>query len=142
MSDIAQKSGVSTSTGSLVLRNKPGIPPETRQRVQKVAQQVGYRPRTLARSHLVSVRLHSLGLIVKSEPGVTPLTNPFYSHVLAGIEESCRQKKINLLYAAVASSLRDPAFPPTSSGNACPARWDKTRTCLPSLYEVGRIRAT
>jgi DNA-binding LacI/PurR family transcriptional regulator len=45
MSDIAQESGVSISTVSLVLRDKPGIPPETRQRVQKIAQQLGYRPR-------------------------------------------------------------------------------------------------
>ena len=102
MPDIAQESGVSISTVSLVLRDKPGIPPETRQRVQKIAQQLGYRPRgSTVRSHSVSVRLRSLGLILKSEPGVAPRANPFYSHVLAGIEEICRQKKINLLYATL-----------------------------------------
>jgi LacI family transcriptional regulator len=103
MADIAKQSGVSTSTVSLVLRNKPGgIPPETRQRVKKVAQRLGYRPRnSTARSHPLPVRLHSIGLIVKSEPGITPQANPFYSHVLAGIEETCRQKKINLLYATL-----------------------------------------
>lgn len=42
-----------------------------------------------------------MGLILKSEPGVAPRANPFYSHVLAGIEEICRQKKINLLYATL-----------------------------------------
>jgi LacI family transcriptional regulator len=40
-------------------------------------------------------------LVVKSEPGVTPQANPFYSHVLAGIEEACRQKNVNLLYATL-----------------------------------------
>jgi LacI family transcriptional regulator len=102
LSDIAHKSGVSISTVSLVLRNKPGIPPETRQRVLKAAQELGYRPRkSAAHSQLALVQLHNLGLVVKSEPGLAPQANPFYSHVLAGIEEACRQKGINLLYATL-----------------------------------------
>ena len=90
MSDIAQKTDVSISTVSLVLRNKSGIPPETRQRVLKTAQKLGYHLKSASRPRPLSIQLHNLGLIVKSEPGVVPKANPFYSHVLAGIEEACR----------------------------------------------------
>ena len=38
LSDIAQKTDVSISTVHLVLRQQSGIPPETRQRVLKTAQ--------------------------------------------------------------------------------------------------------
>ena len=101
MSDIAQKTDVSISTVSLVLRNKSGIPLETRQRVLKTAQKLGYRLKSASRARPLSIQLHNLGLIIKSEPGVVPRANPFYSHVLAGIEETCRQNKINLLYATL-----------------------------------------
>jgi len=102
MSDIAAKCGLSVSAVSLALRNNPSIPLETRQNILNTAQELGYRPRNsklLFRPSLIP--LHNLGLIIKSEPGITPRANPFYSHVLAGIEEVCRQKKINLLYATL-----------------------------------------
>jgi len=107
MSDIAQKTDVSISTVSLVLRNKSGIPPETRQRVLKTAQKLGYHLKSASRPRPLSIQLHNLGLIVKSEPGVVPRANPFYSHVLAGIEEACRQNKINLLYATLPVDLNN-----------------------------------
>jgi LacI family transcriptional regulator len=107
MSDIAQKADVSISTVSLVLRNKSGIPQETRQRVLKTAQKLGYRLKSASRSRPSLVQLHNLGLVVKSEPGVVPRANPFYSHVLAGIEETCRQNKINLLYATLPVDLNN-----------------------------------
>jgi LacI family transcriptional regulator len=107
LSDIAKKTDVSISTVSLVLRNKSGIPPETRQRVLKTAQKLGYRLKSASRPRSSSVQLHNLGLIVKAEPGMVPKANPFYSHVLAGIEEACRQNKINLLYATLPVGLNN-----------------------------------
>ena len=49
--DVAQASGVSRATVSYVLNNDPrqSIPPETRERVLKVARELGYRPSTAAR---------------------------------------------------------------------------------------------
>lgn len=106
LADIARRSKVSLSTVSLVLRDKPGIPPETRKRVLEAAQLLGYRPKpkTARTAHhpRPGARPHSLGLIVKIEPHETPQANPFYSQVLAGIEEACRRKKFNLLYATLA----------------------------------------
>lgn len=42
--EIAAKAGVSNSTVSLALRNSPLIARETREKIQKLAQRLGYRP--------------------------------------------------------------------------------------------------
>lgn len=42
--DVAAIAGVHRTTVSLVLRNHPGIPEETRQRVQRAVEKLGYQP--------------------------------------------------------------------------------------------------
>ena len=63
LKDIAEKAGVSVMTVSRVLRNAGACSEETRQRVEKVAQELGYRPNPLV-SALMSYR--SRGLRAKS----------------------------------------------------------------------------
>jgi len=103
LSDIAKKSKVSVSTVSLVLRNKPGIPTATRGRVLQAAEALGYAPKrqdpTAPRRALAKPA--TFGVILKSDYGAAPQVHPFYSHVLAGIEETCRRSHINLLYATM-----------------------------------------
>lgn len=105
MADIARESNVSLSTVSLVLREKPGFPHETRQRVLDAAKTLGYRSRNgtnpLGVHRRQKAKLHTLGLIAKSIADQPPYINPFYSHVLAGIEDACRRRHINLLYATL-----------------------------------------
>lgn len=102
LADVAQESQVSVSTVSLALRDKPGIPPETRERVLRAAYALGYRsdqPKaTVIQEAGPNSRSRSLGVIVKTEPNVPPQGNPFYSHVLAGIADACLNKRIHLLY--------------------------------------------
>ena len=43
-------------------------------------------------------RLNTLGMVVKTETGLPPRANPFYSHVIVGIEEACRRNQINLVF--------------------------------------------
>jgi LacI family transcriptional regulator len=43
MADVAQRAGVSTSTVSLVLNDKPGVSEQTRAAVLEIAQELGYR---------------------------------------------------------------------------------------------------
>ncbi|WP_436789970.1 LacI family DNA-binding transcriptional regulator [Yinghuangia sp. YIM S10712] len=51
-SDVARAAGVSRTTVSFVLNNRPGqtIPPETRRRVFEAAERLGYRPHASART--------------------------------------------------------------------------------------------
>lgn len=97
---IAEQCDLSLSTVSLALRNKPGIPPETRQRVLETAKALDYRTKP-AHNGNGKHHLTHIGVIVKSQPDDIPQANPFYSQVLAGIELACRQHRLNLLYATM-----------------------------------------
>jgi len=99
MTEIAEKSGVSLATVSLVLREKPGVGAETRERVMQVAKDLGYLPKNTNGPPAVSIT--NVGLILKEEPHLIPQANRFYSHVVAGIEVACRRRNINLFYATM-----------------------------------------
>ena len=60
--DVAQAAGVSTQTVSRVMNKFSYVSEETRQRVEVVVQQLGYRPSTLARS-LSQQRSYMLGVV-------------------------------------------------------------------------------
>lgn len=100
ISDIARQSGVSVSTVSLVLNNKPGVSQETRARVLQVAEELGY-PITPTAAAARSRRLATVGMVVKTDPDIPPQANPFYSKVMVGIEDVCRRNGMNLLFATL-----------------------------------------
>ena len=102
--DIARHSGASRTTVSLVLRDKPGIGSDTRERVWTAAQLLGYQKRPPAPIEAGQTVLN-IGLILRSRnrnklarlPGV----NAFYSWVLAGVEAAARPQRMNLLYTTL-----------------------------------------
>lgn len=105
MAEVAKVSGVSLSTVSLVLNQKPGIPDETRRRVLSAAQSSGYQRKTndSVNKPEKSPQIRKLGVFVKSQidDPIPPTSNVFYSHVLAGIEESCRLHNLLLMLTSV-----------------------------------------
>ena len=60
--DVATAAGVSTQTVSRVINKFSYVSGETRQRVEKVVEQLGYHPSTLARS-LSQQRSYTLGIV-------------------------------------------------------------------------------
>jgi LacI family transcriptional regulator len=60
--DVAQEAGVSTQTVSRVMNKFSYVSDETRHRVEKVVEQLGYHPSTLARS-LSQQRSYTLGIV-------------------------------------------------------------------------------
>lgn len=100
MEAVAQLSGVSLSTVSLVLRDKPGINSETRKRVLEAAKAIGYQRKYLTDRQAAQALTH-IGLVMKARETDAPQANQFYSHVMAGIEATCRKQHINLLYATI-----------------------------------------
>jgi LacI family transcriptional regulator len=98
--DIAQRSGVSVSTVSLVLNNKPGVSQETRLRVMEIAEELSY-PIKGNSINEVKTNLSTVGMVVKTDPDQPPQANPFYSKVILGIEDACRRNGINLLFATL-----------------------------------------
>ncbi|HNT23541.1 MAG TPA: LacI family DNA-binding transcriptional regulator [Anaerolineales bacterium] len=98
--DIARISNVSMSTVSLVLNNKPGVSDETRARVLKAAEDLNYPVRSAAELDKCGT-LRTIGMIVKTDPDLSPQANPFYSKVMMGIEDTCRRSGIDLLFATL-----------------------------------------
>jgi DNA-binding LacI/PurR family transcriptional regulator len=62
---IAREAGVSLTTVSRALNNRPDIHPDTRARILTVAQELGYTPSAIARS-LATRRTHTIGLAVRT----------------------------------------------------------------------------
>ncbi len=62
MKDVAHAAGISTQTVSRVINNVSYVSAETRQRVENVIEELGYRPSTLARS-LSQQRSYTLGVV-------------------------------------------------------------------------------
>ncbi len=100
ISDIATHCGVSISTVSLVLNDKPGVSDETRARVLAAARHLEY-PLPIPGQNIDNSRLKTIGMVVKIDPDITPQANPFYSKVIMGIEDDCRRQGINLLFATL-----------------------------------------
>lgn len=82
MKDVADRAGVSQPTVSLVLGDNPEarVADETRERVLRVARELGYRPNLVARG-LVQRRSYALGVVVPD------LSNPFFADVVSGCEK-------------------------------------------------------
>ncbi|MGA5200059.1 LacI family DNA-binding transcriptional regulator [Streptomyces variegatus] len=62
MADVAEKAGVSRALVSIIFRNQPGAGRETRERVLRVADEIGYRPDSAARL-LARGRSRTLGVM-------------------------------------------------------------------------------
>ncbi|MBN1121266.1 MAG: LacI family DNA-binding transcriptional regulator [Anaerolineae bacterium] len=97
LAEIAEHSGVSSATVSLVLRDKPGIGEETRQKVIESARELGYiyEPSNQSKDRSLPT---GIGLILKSRPNDLPAANSFYIPVMSGIETISRKNGINLMY--------------------------------------------
>jgi LacI family transcriptional regulator, repressor for deo operon, udp, cdd, tsx, nupC, and nupG len=92
--DVATRAGVSIGTVSRALKNQGGLTEETRQQVLRSALELGYdtsnlRPNKLRRVSFLTSRLPDLTF------------NPFYSPVLHGVEDACRDEEIVLSYTSL-----------------------------------------
>jgi DNA-binding LacI/PurR family transcriptional regulator len=84
MRDVAQATGFSPATVSIVLNNAPlarYIAPNTRQKIEQTAKRLGYRPNAMAR-FLRSRRSQSIGVMLFD------VTDPFCTPILRGIENA------------------------------------------------------
>src|ERR1700758_1098440 len=81
MRDVAQASGFSPATVSIVLNNAPlarYIAPATKRRIEETAKKLGYRPNVMAR-FLRSKRSHSVGVLFFD------ITDPFCTLIMRGV---------------------------------------------------------
>ena len=79
--DIARLCGVSVSTVSRVLNDRPDVSEENRRRVLEVIESSNYIPNNTARD-LVKTKSDAIGLVVRG------VSNPFYTDIIRAVEDS------------------------------------------------------
>src|SRR5580704_13159774 len=94
--DIAEKAGVSITTASNVLNGytKSGIKEETRERVRRIARDLGYRPNAIARS-LKTQRTNTIGFYTGY--GFRDARDPFMGEIYTGIQHGCDELGLDFL---------------------------------------------
>lgn len=90
--DVASVAGVSPSTASRALTSSPAVSAETRARVQRAAERLGYRANRAARG-LITGRTHNLGIVVPD------LGNPVFPGIVKGIQARARESDYDVFLA-------------------------------------------
>jgi LacI family transcriptional regulator len=89
--DVARLSGKSKSTVSNVIRNAPGVNPQTRESVQAAIAELGYQLNIVARQ-LVQQRSAVIGVVVGD------LANPFYAEMAKFIENFASSRGFQVMF--------------------------------------------
>jgi LacI family transcriptional regulator, galactose operon repressor len=92
LSDVAAKTGFSTNTVSLALRESSRIPVETRTKIQSAAAELGYFPNHVAKS-LVNRETRTIGLVL------TDIMNPVLTHTAQAVELALAERGYGTLFA-------------------------------------------
>lgn len=94
MKDVALKAGVSITSVSLALRNHPSLLPSTRERLQKLAKEMGYTPNPMVSalmSQVASGKVVNQGVVIailvdsQYDPKANPDPNAYSNRILSGI---------------------------------------------------------
>ena len=96
LKDIAAQAGVSVMTVSKVLRNARDISAETRSRILKISQDMGYVPDSMAQG-LRTRSTKLLGLVIPS------VTNPVFARVVMAVEDRAHELGYDVILAHTAN---------------------------------------
>lgn len=94
--EVAKKCGVSAATVSKALNDKSDIGEETKQRIRRIAEEMGYTPNATARA-LRTKRSHSIGLLFGAQGGQA-LTDEFFSHVINAFKCAVEKRGYEILF--------------------------------------------
>jgi len=97
--DVAAAAGVATSTVSRAFSSPTRVNATTRERVLKIAAELGYRPNPHARA-LLSGRHHTVAMVVSD------ITNPHYFELIRGAEMRARASEYTLVLVNAEESPR------------------------------------
>ncbi len=101
ITDIARQAGVGVGTVSRVLNDDPNVKEQTRSRIQKIIENVGYQPSFTARS-LRTQKTHVIGFIADAVA-----TTPYAVNVIKGAQDAAwEQGKLLLVVDADNNSER------------------------------------
>lgn len=85
---ISEMTGFSPATVSNALNHKPGVKRQTSDEIFRVAKELGY---------INSAALNKLRVVVYRKPESVIIDNPFFSKLLTGAEQTCRENGFEVL---------------------------------------------
>jgi DNA-binding LacI/PurR family transcriptional regulator len=113
MADVAEKAGVSRALVSIVFRNQPGASEETRRRVLRVADEIGYRPDSAARL-LARGRSRTIGVMFT-------VHQTFHTDLIEGIYPEAERLGYDVLLSASAHGRSEEKAVEALLGHRCEA---------------------
>ena len=90
LQDIAKEAGVSTTTISRALNDKPDVNPKTKNKILEIAKDLGYTPNLLAKS-LRSKNSKTIGVVLAD------ISNPFFATVAKGVEDAAHKRGYSII---------------------------------------------
>lgn len=104
--DVAKEVGVAPSTVSRTLKDHPSISKETKERVRKAMDKLGYVPNVSAQN-LANKYVNTIGVILPVTSSKERSNNPFYLEMLMAMNEEASKQKVTI---AIASGDSDDAL--------------------------------
>ena len=123
IADVARRAGVSAAAVSFAVNDRPGVSPETRERILVAARELGWRPSASARA-LTEARTRAIGLVLARDAAQLEV-DAFFVRFLSGIERALTAADYALLLQLVPEGRR--ARCPPTSGSRQPGAW--TASC-------------
>jgi len=84
IADVARRANVSKGAVSFALNGRPGVSPQTRERILETAASMGWAPSSTARA-LSTSRASAVGLVMARSPELLG-ADPFFAPFIAGVE--------------------------------------------------------
>lgn len=113
ITDIARHAEVSTAAVSYALNNQAGVSADTRERILLIADRLGWRPNSAART-LHSARTNALGLVLFGSERPHGDGAEFFVEFLAGVQEELSDRDVLLVLHTV---------PDADAANEAYRRW-------------------
>jgi DNA-binding LacI/PurR family transcriptional regulator len=131
IADVARRAGVSATAVSFAVNDRPGVSPETRERILAAARELGWRPSASARA-LTEARTRAIGLVLARDPAQLEL-DAFFVRFLSGIERTLAPADHALLLQIVPAES-------SLAAHVRLARGGRVDGCLLTDIEVGDPR--
>lgn len=109
IADIARMAGVSKTTVSFVLNDKPGVSEETRQKVLSIIEKTNYRP-TLNSRRLYYHKTFTIGVVF--DKSVPIFDNLFSYSIMNALLKRCMHYDYALVYCEYSMEGDTPMLPP------------------------------
>lgn len=95
LENIAKLAGVSKTTVSRVINNKPDVNPETKKQILEIIDKYDFQPNAFAKA-ISSKKSNNIGLIIPHEADYI-FSNPFYVEVFRGVSTEINRRGYYLL---------------------------------------------